>query len=190
MARKYFVLFAAASLAASAAGVRAQSQTADQSQQHQQQQSASVQDQNVSGTAGAAVSGTQSPYADDIRRVLARVTEQAVKGDVKDVADYFTTNSKDQFSHYGKRANETGPNATANEDQAKKDAKQADDELKQTAKQFADAWKAKYGHDFNLDRKNEPLVYSGDTFQIMQGNMGANARLQEARPGWTTSPWR
>lgn len=182
MNRKYFVLFAATSLTvAGAAGVRAQNQPADpaagQVRQQQQQLDATVRDRSSDA---ANVAGAQSPYADDIRRVLSRVTEQAVKGDVNDVADNFTTNSKDQFSRYGKHAAETGPNAHADNDQAKKDAKAADDQLKQTSKQFADAWKAKYGHDFNLDRKNEPLVFAGDTFQIMQGDV--SIQQQQPRP--------
>lgn len=175
MKRKYFALFAAASLVAGAMTVRAQGQTGNVSssddQSRAQQQTAAVEGRGAAGQ-------QQSPYAEDVRRVLARVTEQAVKGDTNDVADYFTTNSKDQFSRHGKHATETGPNATANDDQAVKDAKAADDQLKDTAKQFADAWKAKYGHAFNLDRKNEPLVYSGDTFQIMQGDVGN----QQPRP--------
>jgi len=180
MNRKYVVLFAATSLAVGmSAGAYAQNQSADNANTTAQQQSQQLQGtaSDRANQAAGAVNAQQSPYADDIRRVLANVTEQAVKGDTKDVADYFTTNSKDQFSSHGKHAADTGPNATADTDQARKDAKAADDQLKQTSKEFADAWKAKYGHSFNLDRKNEPLVYSGDTFQILQGNL-SNAAEQ------------
>jgi hypothetical protein len=173
MKNRYLVLFTAVSVGACALTASAQDQGAQT-----QAPAARQTTPDLRGAASATAAGGQqeSPHAEDIRRVLARVTEEAVKGNVKQVADNFATASQDQFNRRGRDANLTGPDARAstddNKDAAKDEMKAMDDKLKETSRQLADAWQAKYGHGFSIDRKNEAMVYGGETFRILKGDVG------------------
>lgn len=181
MKKQYIAILAAVSMTAGTMAVWGADNT-DQTVQTQQQVTTNTDPATTVNRVDTTTTdkNKEAGYVKDIQRVLARVTEDAVKGNVTDVADNFTTASQDQFNRYGKKANLTGPDATANTDQAKKDAKAAEDDLKNTSKQFMDAWKAKYNNDFDIGRKNEAMVYAGPTFEIMKGQATNNGQPQAA----------
>ncbi|HZZ42246.1 MAG TPA: hypothetical protein VFE58_04870 [Tepidisphaeraceae bacterium] len=197
MKTRYLVLFAAVSMVGFTVNARGEDAATQQP---------------TAVTNNANDSSQQFQHADDVRKVLARVTDDAVKGDVKDVTDNFTAGSKDQFSRTrhktsGQANESTGKTTTDtngavangvlgepstytytdNTSKEQSDNKMAEDELKTTSKEFRDAWKAKYGHSFDIDKKNEPMVYAGPTFQILEGERGNNgAQTASARVGATT----
>jgi hypothetical protein len=195
MSKKYLAIVAAATLAAGTMSMNAWAQQANSAADRAANTARDTANKtadaardtanDVSNRADRAASnlaGEVSPHADDVRKVLADVVEQGVQGDVNGVAGYFTDNSEDQFKHHGKDANAVASGQT-DKDAAKEAGKQAEDQVKETAKQFREAWKAKYNHDFDLDRKNEPMVFSGDMVMIMKGDVSPQARTAGARIG-------
>ena len=106
--------------------------------------------------AGQGLKGTaQAPDAEGIRDVLASATEAAfTPGGFDDLVERLVDADRNRI---GK-------------------AMPSDDDLKShndAIKSFRDAWKAKYGKDFDID--NEELVFN-ETFQIQQSEIGNNAR--------------
>jgi len=99
----------------------------------------------------------QSPHAEDIHDVMAQVAEAALTKDgLDDIAERLVDADRNRLGQGGD------------------DALKSDDALNTQIGQLADAWKAKYGNEFDI--KDEDKVYSTSFASIMEGEIGDRAR--------------
>lgn len=102
-----------------------------------------------------------APDYEDIRGVLAKVTEAAFKtNSVDDLVGYFVDFDRNRLKEFSA------------------DEKNFAD-LNAKIERLRNSWKAKYGHDFSIEKKD--LVFAEDKVWIVQAEIGDSAKLASGK---------